>query len=165
MLHTLLNPFRQQTPVNKRRSGLATLTLLCAAQFMIVVDITIVNIALPSIQASLDFTTEADLQNVISLYALTFGGFLILAGRLADLWGRRRLFIAGLLVFACASLLCGFAPTALVLLIGRALQGCGSAMVSPAALSLLTTLFSEGKSATERLVSGELWGLPVAPLA
>lgn len=122
-------------------SDALVLTLLCAAQFMVVLDTTIVTVALPSIQAELGFATQTDLQYVVSLYALTFGGFLILAGRVADLYGRRRVFRIGLTVFSLASLACGLSPDAAVLLIGRALQGVGSAMISPAALSLIITRF------------------------
>lgn len=131
------------------------LALLCAAQFMLILDTTIVAVALPSIRADLGFASQADLQYVISLYAATFGGLLILAGRVADLLGRRRVFAAGLLAFAAASLACGLAPTSEALLAGRALQGVGAAMVSPAALSLLTALFAEGEERNRALGA---WG-------
>lgn len=120
------------------------LALLCCAQFMVVLDTTIVTVALPSIRAELGIDSQADLTYVISLYALCFGGLLILAGRLADDLGRRRMFGAGLAAFTIASLGCGLAPNAGVLLLGRALQGAGSAAVSAAALALLTTVFPEG---------------------
>lgn len=114
-----------QSEAGKERRGLA-LALLCLAQFMVILDLSIVNVALPSIRADLGFASQAGLQYVISLYALTFGGCLIFAGRLADLFGRRRLFISGLVVFAGASLVCGLAPTSGALLAGRALQGLGA---------------------------------------
>ncbi|MFE0020342.1 MFS transporter [Amycolatopsis sp. NPDC059021] len=140
-------------PWRERRAP--ALALLCAAQFMVVLDTTIVNVALPSIQQELRFASQADLQYVVSLYALTFGGFLVFAGRVADLFGRRRLFGLGLLVFTLASLVCGLAPTATVLLVGRTLQGLGSAMVSPAALALLTMRFPEGRERNRAL---GVWG-------
>src|SRR3712207_2146377 len=114
------------------------LALLCVAQFMVVLDVSIVNVALPSIQEDLGFS-EANLQWVVSGYALTFGGFLMLAGRAADLFGRRRFFAIGLALFSLSSLLCGLALSPTVLVAARALQGLGAALVSPAALSLLTT--------------------------
>ncbi|MFC6882312.1 MULTISPECIES: MFS transporter [Actinomadura] len=148
---------RTSTPASGREvrhRGLALL-LLCSAQFTVILDTTIVNVALPAIRSEFGFASQAELQYVISLYALTFGGFLILAGRVADLYGRRRLFVAGLLLFAAASLLCGLAPASWVLLAGRALQGLASAMVSPAALSLLVTLFDEGPERNRAL---GVWG-------
>ncbi|MFD2028528.1 MFS transporter [Promicromonospora aerolata] len=132
-----------------------TLVLLCGAQFMVVLDTTIVNVALPAIGRDLHFGSDAQLQYVISLYALTFGGFLILAGRMADLFGRRRFFLIGLLVFTVASLACGLAPTSEWMLGARALQGIGSALVSSAALALLTTEFAEGKNRNTAL---GVWG-------
>src|SRR6266542_1840678 len=107
------------------------LALLCAVQFMVVLDIAIVNVALPSIQTDLGFSQE-NLQWVISAYALLFGGFLLLGGRLADLLGRRRIFIAGLVVFTGASLLSGLAWGEGALIGARALQGLGAAMITPA---------------------------------
>ncbi|TDD92625.1 MFS transporter [Actinomadura rubrisoli] len=119
------------------------LGLLCLAQFMVILDTTIVNVALPAIQDELRFASQDGLQYVISLYALVFGGTLILAGRAADLFGRRLLFTAGLAVFAAASLACGLASRPAVLLTARAFQGLAGAMVSAAALALITTLFTE----------------------
>ncbi len=119
------------------------LALLCVAQLMLVLDFSIVNVALPSMKLALGFS-DSGLQWVISAYALTFGGFLMLGGRAADLFGRRRVFVAGLALFSVASLAGGFARTAWVLVASRALQGVGGAIVSPAALSLLTTTFPEG---------------------
>ena len=124
------------------RPGL-TLALLCVAQLMLVLDFSIVNVALPSMKEDLGFSTSG-LQWVISAYALTFGGFLMLGGRAADLFGRRRVFVLGLVLFSAASLAGGFARAAWVLVAARALQGIGGAIVAPAALSLLTTTFAEG---------------------
>jgi EmrB/QacA subfamily drug resistance transporter len=130
------------------------LALLCAVQFMVVLDIAIVNVALPSIQVDLGFSQE-NLQWVISAYALTFGGFLLLGGRLADLIGRKRIFMAGLVVFSLASLLCGFAWSEESLIAARAIQGLGAALITPSALSILTTTFAEGR---ERNIALGAWG-------
>jgi EmrB/QacA subfamily drug resistance transporter len=130
------------------------LALLCTVQFMVVLDVAIVNVALPSIQTDLGFSQE-NLQWVISAYALFFGGFLLLGGRAADLLGRRRVFLAGLVVFGAASLLSGLAWSEGALIGSRALQGLGSAIVSPAALSILTTTFAEGR---ERNAALGAWG-------
>ncbi len=121
----------------------ASLALLCVAQLMLVLDFSIVNVALPSMKVDLGFTASG-LQWVISAYALTFGGFLMLGGLAADLFGRRRVFMSGLALFSAASLAGGFARASWVLVAARALQGVGGAIVSPAALSLLTTTFAEG---------------------
>jgi EmrB/QacA subfamily drug resistance transporter len=121
----------------------AALALLCVAQLMLVLDFSIVNVALPSMHDDLGFS-RGGLQWVISAYALTFGGFLMLGGRAADLFGRRRVFVAGLVLFSVASLAGGFAWAPWVLVAARAVQGIGGAIVSPAALSLLTTTFPEG---------------------
>ena len=139
------------TPATKKWFALG---LLCATQFIIVLDIAIVNVALPSIQADLGFSQE-NLQWVISAYALVFGGFLLLGGRMADLLGRRRLFIGGLVIFTLGSLLCGLAWSEASLIGARALQGLGAAFVSPAALSILTTTFREGR---ERNIALGAWG-------
>src|SRR4051794_12386798 len=125
------------------RNHWATLVVVCLAQFMVVLDATIVNVALPSIQRGLHFSAT-DLQWVINSYTLMFGGFLLLGGRAADFFGRRRLFIAGVAVFSGASLMNGLASSSEMLIIGRGLQGLGGAMVSPAALSIITTTFAEG---------------------
>ena len=130
------------------------LALLLAVQFMVVLDIAIVNVALPSIQIDLGFSQE-DLQWVVSAYALLFGGFLLLGGRVADLVGRRRFFLVGIAVFSIASLLSGFAWSEGALIGARALQGLGAAMITPAALSILTTTFAEGK---ERNTALGAWG-------
>jgi EmrB/QacA subfamily drug resistance transporter len=130
------------------------LALLATVQFMVVLDIAIVNVALPSIQTDLGFSQE-DLQWVISAYALLFGGFLLLGGRVADLLGRRRLFIAGLVVFSAASLLSGLAWSDSALILARAVQGFGAALITPAALSILMTTFAEGR---ERNTALGVWG-------
>jgi EmrB/QacA subfamily drug resistance transporter len=130
------------------------LALIVTAQFMVVLDVAIVNVALPSIKTDLNFSQE-NLQWVITAYSILFGGVLLLGGRLADLLGRRRLFIAGILLFTVSSLLDGFAWSEGSLIAFRSLQGLGAALVSPAALSMLTTLFREGR---ERNVALGIWG-------
>jgi EmrB/QacA subfamily drug resistance transporter len=130
------------------------LALLATVQFMVVLDIAIVNVALPSIQEDLGFSQE-NLQWVISAYALMFGGFLLLGGRAADLLGRRRLFVAGLVVFTISSLVSGLAWSDDVLILARGFQGLGAAIITPAALSILTTTFSEGR---ERNAALGVWG-------
>src|SRR3954447_18678918 len=122
--------------------GLA-LALLAMTQFVIVLDASIVNVALPSIGRDLDFSQD-DLSWVVNAYTRTFGGFLLLGGRLADLMGRRRGFIAGLVLFSLASLARGPAQSDVWLIAARAVQGLGAAIISPAALSLITTMFAEG---------------------
>lgn len=132
----------QQTTRTTTRQGMA-LTLLCIAEFVNVLGVTVVIVALPAMGASLGLT-DADLQWVVSAYALMFGSFLLLAGRAADLYGRRLFFMVGLGVFVGASLVCGVAGTLPVLVAARAVQGLGAAMVVPAALSTLATIFLEG---------------------
>jgi EmrB/QacA subfamily drug resistance transporter len=122
----------------------AALALIVVAQFMVVLDVAIVNVALPAIKSDLDFSQE-NLQWVVSAYAIMFGGALLLGGRLADILGRRRLFAAGLALFAFSSLLCGLAWSETSLIAFRALQGLGGALLAPAALSLLMTIFAEGR--------------------
>src|SRR5918911_614714 len=126
------------------------LAIVCLAQFMVILDATIVNIALPSIQKGLSFS-DANLQWVINAYTLVFGGFLLLGGRAADLLGRKRLFLAGVAVFSGASLLNGLAQTSGMLIAGRALQGLGGALVSPAALSIIMTTFPGTRERTQAL--------------
>jgi EmrB/QacA subfamily drug resistance transporter len=128
---------------NQGRRRWPALGLLCVAQFVVVLDATIVAVALPEIQADLGFS-QAGLQWVISAYTLVFGGFLLLAGRAADLWGRRRMFMVGLVVFTGASLACGLAASPSALVLGRIAQGLGAAIVAPSALSSLTALFPQG---------------------
>src|ERR671937_2450265 len=130
------------------------LAALVAAQFMVVLDVAIVNVALPSIKTDLDFSQES-LQWVITAYAIFFGGVLLLGGRLSDLLGRRRVFVAGLAVFTVFSLLDGLAWSEGSLIAFRALQGLGAALLSPAALSILTTTFREGR---ERNLALGIWG-------
>jgi EmrB/QacA subfamily drug resistance transporter len=122
----------------------SALALIVTAQFMVILDVAIVNVALPSIKSDLGFS-ETNLQWVISAYAILFGGALLLGGRLADLLGRRRLFVAGLALFAVSSLLCGLAWSEASLIGFRAVQGLGGALLAPAALSLLMTTFAEGR--------------------
>ena len=126
------------------------LVIVCLAQFMVVLDATVVNVALPSIQTDLGFSA-ANLQWVINAYTLVFGGFLLLGGRAGDLFGRRRLFLAGVAIFSAASLLNGLATSEEWLVGARALQGLGGALVSPAALSIITTTFAEGEERTKAL--------------
>jgi EmrB/QacA subfamily drug resistance transporter len=126
------------------------LVLVCVAQFMVVLDATIVNVALPSIQRGLGFSPSG-LQWVVNAYGLVFGGFLLLGGRAADLFGRQRLFLAGVALFTVASLVNGLAASSGMLVAGRALQGLGAALVSPAALSIVTTTFAEGRERTQAL--------------
>jgi EmrB/QacA subfamily drug resistance transporter len=130
------------------------LALLAMTQFVIVIDASIVNVALPSIGRALSFS-QADLSWVVNAYTLTFGGFLLLGGRLADLMGRRRMFMLGLVVFSLASLAGGFAQSEPWLIVARAVQGTGAAIVSPAALSIITTTFAEG---AERNRALGVWG-------
>ena len=119
------------------------LVLVCLAQFMVVLDATIVNVALPSIQTDLDLS-DSSLQWIINAYTLVFGGFLLLGGRLGDLLGRKRLFLIGLVIFTGASLLDGLATGETMLIGARALQGLGAALIAPGALSIITTTFEEG---------------------
>src|SRR6476660_3337595 len=136
-----------ETVDNRRWLGLA---VIVAAQFMVVLDVAIVNVALPSIKTDLGFSQES-LQWVITAYAIFFGGTLLLGGRLADLLGRRRMFIAGLVLFSASSLLCGLAWSSGSLVAFRALQGLGGALLAPAALSLLMTTFAEGRERNRAL--------------
>jgi EmrB/QacA subfamily drug resistance transporter len=140
-------------PTGKERSsGLssAALTLVLVASFMVVLDFSIVNVALPSIHQALGFGGDS-VQWVVTAYAITFGGLLILGGRMADLWGRRLLFIVGLLVFTGASLAAGLADDAVLLVASRAVQGIGAAIVAPASLSLITGRIAEGPRRTRAL--------------
>jgi EmrB/QacA subfamily drug resistance transporter len=130
------------------------LALLCSAFFMVILDVSIVNVALPSIQKDLHFS-RADLQWVLSAYALTFGGFLLLGGRAADLLGRRRVFMAGVALFTVASLACGLSSSEGALIAARAVQGLGAAILSPSALSIISTTFEEG---AERNKALGVWG-------
>ncbi|HVR12164.1 MAG TPA: MFS transporter, partial [Gaiellaceae bacterium] len=137
-----------------RRSKWLVLAVVGAAFFMTILDVAIVNVAIPSIQKDLNIA-ESTVQWVITAYAITFGGFLLLGGRMSDLLGRRRIFIAGLILFTLASLTCGLANSAGVLILSRAVQGLGAAIISPAALSIVTTTFEEGADRNKAL---GIWG-------
>ena len=126
------------------------LVIACLAQFMVVLDATVVNVALPSIQKGLHFSPSS-LQWVVNAYTLVFGGFLLLGGRAGDLLGRRRLFVIGVALFSAASLLNGLAQTSTMLIVGRGLQGLGGALLSPAALSIITTTFTDQAERTKAL--------------
>ncbi len=139
---------------NTDRAKNLALALLAMTQFVVVIDASIVNVALPSIGRALHFSQD-NLTWVVNAYTLTFGGFLLLGGRLADLMGRRRMFMLGLVVFSLASLLGGLAQSEAWLIAARAVQGLGAAIVSPAALSIITTTFSEG---AERNRALGVWG-------
>jgi EmrB/QacA subfamily drug resistance transporter len=130
------------------------LAVLVAAQFMVVLDVAIVNVALPSIKNDLHFSQQG-LQWVITAYAIMFGGVLLLGGRMADLLGRRRLFLSGVALFTVSSLAAGFAWSEASLIVFRATQGLGGALLAPAALSILTTMFAEGR---ERNIALGVWG-------
>jgi EmrB/QacA subfamily drug resistance transporter len=145
-----------QSPISLRhaRGRWSALALIVAAQFMVILDLAIVNVALATIKSDLGFS-EAGLQWVISAYAIVFGGFLLLGGRLADLLGRRRMFVAGVTIFTASSVLCGLAWSAGSLVGFRAIEGLGGALLAPAGLSLLITTFREGR---ERNVALGIWG-------
>src|SRR6478752_8469735 len=138
----------------RSRLGASILVLLCAVQFLDILDSSIVNVALPSIQRDLGFSQQ-NLQWVASGYILTYGGFLLLGGRLGDLLGRRRLLLTGLAVFTVSSLTAGLANSAGLLVAARLVQGIGAAFMAPAALSTLTTTFREGKDRNTALGA---WG-------
>src|SRR5690348_5977960 len=142
------------TVVDTPRAKYLALALLAMTQFVVVLDAAIVNVALPSIGRALDFSQD-NLAWVVNAYTLTFGGFLLLGGRLADLLGRRRMFMYGLVIFALASLLGGLAQSDTWLIAARAAQGLGAAIVSPAALSIITNTFAEG---AERNRALGVWG-------
>src|SRR5438876_6176231 len=132
----------------------AVLAVVAVAQFMVILDATIVNVALPTIKVDVGFS-EQSLSWVLNAYTLMFGGFLLLGGRLADRLGRRRLFVAGIVVFSAASLICGLSQSEGMLLVARGLQGLGGALVSPAALSIILTTFAEGQERNRALA---VWG-------
>jgi EmrB/QacA subfamily drug resistance transporter len=135
------------------------LVLICLAQFMVILDVSIVNVALPSIRGGLHFDTSG-LQWVVNAYTITFGGFLLLGGRAADLLGRRRTFLTGTAMFGFASLLCAFSSSRGLLIGARALQGFGGAVLSPASLAIVTTSFAEGAERNRALgIWGALGGL------
>src|SRR5712664_4396409 len=148
---TIVSP-AELAPADSRRWFV--LAVIVAAQFMVVLDVAIVNVALPSIKTDLHFSQES-LQWVITAYSILFGGVLLLGGRLADLLGRRRLFVSGIVLFTVSSLLDGLAWSEGSLIAFRSLQGLGAALLSPAALSILTTTFEEGR---ERNIALGIWG-------
>src|SRR5262245_44029555 len=137
-----VNPVTAARDIVGRNSN-ALLLVVCLGQFMVILDVSIVNVALPSIKDALGFSTTG-LQWVLNGYTLTFAGFLLLGGRAADLFGRRRMFYTGTLLFSGASLLCAVAPTSGALVAARAVQGIGGAILSPATLAIITTSFDEG---------------------
>jgi EmrB/QacA subfamily drug resistance transporter len=135
---------------SSRSNPWLVLVLVCLAQFMVVLDATIVNVALPTIQKDLNFS-EADLQWIVNAYTLTFGGFLLLGGRAGDLIGRKKVFLAGVVLFTVASAMCALAQSDTWLILTRGLQGLGAALVSPAALSIVTATFKEGAERAKAL--------------
>ncbi len=142
-------------PAAQKAKHLGVILFLgCMAQFMVILDVSVVNVALPAIRGALKFS-EQDLQWVVNAYTVTFAGFLLLGGRAADLLGRRRVFVSGLLLFAFASLAGGLAQSQVTLIAARAVQGLGGAVIAPASLSILTTTFEEGP-ARNRAVG--IWG-------
>ncbi len=150
---------------NRTFNPWVVLTLVCMAQFMVILDATVVNVALPSIKRGLSFS-DTDLQWIVNGYTLTFGGFLLLGGRAGDLFGRQRIFLVGLVIFSVASLVNGLAQSPTMLIVGRAVQGFGGALISPAALSIITTTFEEGERRNRALgvwsaiaASGAAFGL------
>jgi EmrB/QacA subfamily drug resistance transporter len=145
---------KQQPTMQRPTNPTLVLVLVCVAQFMVILDVSVVNVALPAIRRSLDFTQQ-DLQWVVSAYTLTFAGFLMLGGRAADLLGRRRVFLAGLTIFTGASLLGGLAQNGVELVLLRGAQGLGGAVVSPATLAILSTTFTEGAARNRAL---GVWG-------
>src|SRR5690348_7890942 len=147
------NRMQTATRASDRRRWIA-LAVIVAAQFMVVLDVAIVNVALPTIKTDLHFSQES-LQWVVTAYSILFGGVLLLGGRMADLLGRRRIFMLGLALFTVSSLLDGLAWSEGSLITFRALQGLGAALLSPGALSILTTTFAEGR---ERNLALGIWG-------
>src|SRR5271165_2059152 len=149
-----LRPRRAAADLTSQRGKNLALMLLAMTQFVVVIDASIVNVALPSIGSHLHFSRDS-LSWVVNAYTLTFGGFLLLGGRLSDLLGRRRMFMVGLVVFSLASLAGGLAQSEAWLITARAVQGLGAAIVSPAALSIITNTFAEG---AERNRALGVWG-------
>jgi EmrB/QacA subfamily drug resistance transporter len=137
-----------------RRNSNALLLIVCLGQFMTILDVSIVNVALPAIQDDLGFS-DTGLQWVLNAYTLTFAGFLLLGGRASDLFGRRRMFFAGTLLFSGASLLCAVSPSSELLIAARSIQGIGAAILSPATLAIITTSFDEGPPRNRAL---GIWG-------
>ena len=147
-------PLHSKTESQRDRRRWFALAVIVTAQFMVVLDVAIVNVALPTIKTDLAFSQE-NLQWVVTAYSIIFGGVLLLGGRMADLLGRRRLFMTGLTIFTASSLLDGLAWSEGSLIGFRAMQGLGAALLSPAALSILTTTFAEGR---ERNFALGIWG-------
>ena len=141
-------------PVRSRPGSNALLVLICLAQFMVILDVSIVNVALPSIRSGLGFSTTG-LQWVVNAYTLTFAGFLLLGGRASDLLGRRRVFMGGTALFVASSLACAFAGSRGLLIAARTLQGLGGAIISPASLAIIATSFAEGHARNRAL---GVWG-------
>ena len=140
--------------MTRKQNSNALLLVVCLGQFMVILDVSIVNVALPSIKDSLDFSTNG-LQWVLNAYTLTYAGFLLLGGRACDLFGRRRMFFAGALLFSAASLLCAISPSSEALIAARSIQGIGAAILSPATLAIITTSFDEGPQRNRALGA---WG-------
>ena len=155
---------RVKSFTNPDRRRWLVLAVTVAAQFMVILDVAVVNVALPAIKHDLHFSQE-NLQWVITAYSILFGGTLLLGGRLADVLGRRRLFMAGVAVFTAGSLLSGLAWSEAALIVTRALQGLGGALLVPAALSIVVTTFPEGVSGTSRSASGAPPPAAAAPSA
>ncbi|MFI9457079.1 MFS transporter [Amycolatopsis sp. NPDC052450] len=153
MVHLYMIRLYHNLMVQLDRAARIVLALACAAQFMVVLDISVVNVALPATQRALDFDDDA-LQWVVNAYALPFAGLLLLGGRLADLFGRKRVFLAGLILFTGASLVGGLAARAALLVAARAVQGIGAAVLAPATLTVLTSTFPEGAERSRALA---LW--------
>jgi len=128
----------------------ASLIVLALAELMVVLDATVVYVALPSIQGALHFSSTSELQWVVNAYVLAFGGFLLLGGRVADRSGRRLVFVSGVVAFAAASLVCGLARSSSMLIAARAVQGLGAAFMAPTALGLVTVIFTEGDERNRR---------------
>ena len=147
-----MNPVVAAKGIVKRNSN-ALLLVVCLGQFMVILDVSIVNVALPSIKGALGFSTTG-LQWVLNAYTLTYAGFLLLGGRASDLFGRRRMFFTGTLLFSAASLLCAVAPSSGALLAARAVQGIGAALLLPSALSIITTTYN----GRQRAVALSVWG-------
>ncbi|MGH2916832.1 MAG: MFS transporter [Solirubrobacteraceae bacterium] len=150
MSATMIQGPTVDTPRRASVSPWLVLVIACMAQFMVVLDATVVNIALPSVQRGLHFSA-ANLQWIVNGYTLIFGGFLLLGGRAADLIGRKRLFVAGVILFSAASMFNGLAQSSGMLIVGRGLQGLGGALVSPAALAIITTTFTDTEQRTKAL--------------
>ena len=136
------------------RSPGLLLAVICVAQFMVILDVAVVNVALPAIRGSLGFST-AGLQWVVNAYTLTFAGFLMLGGRASDLLGRRRVLLAGIALFTLSSLACALSTSPGLLIAARTVQGIGGAVISPASLAILTTSFAEGRERNRAL---GFWG-------